>query len=102
MNKCVYPVKQNVVHCCTEETVQHVHPSHTTVKKHHIVKNEHVYPHTTSVENSVDYVNINKGTNNMPSNPGHHGHYHGMNKGMHHGMNHGHKHNKCNKCNKWC
>src|SRR5690625_6142644 len=61
VKQCVYPVKENVVHNCTEETVQHVHPSHTTVKNHHIIKNEHVYPHSTSVENSTECVDINCG-----------------------------------------
>jgi len=62
----VYPVKENVVLHCTEETVQHVHPSHTTIKHHHVVKNEHVYPHTTSVENSTESVDINKGNTFSP------------------------------------
>lgn len=57
----VYPVKENVVHCCTEETVKHVHPSHTTVMNHHLVKNEHVYPHSTSVQNTFNQVDVNGG-----------------------------------------
>lgn len=108
MNKCVHPVKENVVHCCTEETVQHVHPSHTTVKKHHIVKNEHVYPHSTSVENSVDCVDVNCGGWNQnghgqPPRPGNQmggANHYGKHPGMHHGMNHGMNHS--NKHNKWC
>lgn len=62
----VHPVKEDVVNCCTEETVQHVHPVHTTLKNHHLVKNEHVYPHSTSVENYCDCVDINKGGNCVP------------------------------------
>ena len=54
----IYPVKNNVVHKCTEETVKHIHPSHTTVMNHHLVKNEHFYPHTTSVKNTYDAVDI--------------------------------------------
>jgi len=54
----VHPVKENVVHCCTEETVQHVHPSHTTVMNHHLVKNEHFFPHTTSTENTFQEVDV--------------------------------------------
>lgn len=62
----VHPVKQNVVHNCSEETVKHVHPSHTTVMKHHLVKNEHVYPHSTSVQNTFDEVDVNLGSFNTP------------------------------------
>lgn len=54
----VHPVKENVVHCCTEETVKHVHPSHTTVVNHHLVKNEHVFPHSTSFENTFNEIDI--------------------------------------------
>lgn len=54
----VYPVKENVIHKCTEETVKHIHPSHTTVVNHHLVKNEHLFPHTTSVENTYDEVDV--------------------------------------------
>ena len=57
----VSPVQENVVHCCTEETVQHVHPSHTTVMNHHLVKNEHFYPHTTSTENTFQSIDVNGG-----------------------------------------
>lgn len=63
-NEIVYPVKNEVVDCYSEETVKHVHPSHTTVKNHHTIKNEHVYPHTTSVENIVNNVDINNGRPN--------------------------------------
>lgn len=57
----VYPTKENIVHCCTEETVKHIHPSHTTVMNHHLVKNEHEYPHTTSVENTYSEIDVNGG-----------------------------------------
>lgn len=60
-NQIIHPVKENVVHCCTEETVKHVHPSHTTIMNHHLVKNEHVYPHSTSVQNTFNEVDINAG-----------------------------------------
>ncbi|MGM8213146.1 CotD family spore coat protein [Virgibacillus sp. W0430] len=58
VKEVVYPVKQNMVHCCSEETIKHVHPMHTTVMNHHLVKNEHVYPHTTSYGNTVNEVDI--------------------------------------------
>lgn len=58
VKEIVYPVKQNTVHCCSEETIKHVHPSHTTVMNHHLIKNEHVYPHTTSFGNTVNQVNM--------------------------------------------
>src|SRR5690625_4867126 len=54
----VYPVKENVIHKCTEETVKHIHPSHTTIVNQHLVKNEHLFPHTTSVENTYDEVDV--------------------------------------------
>src|SRR5699024_1152301 len=99
VKQCVYPVKENVVHNCTEETVQHVHPSHTTVKNHHIIKNEHVYPHSTSVENSTECVDINCGgkcgnPEHARPRPGHH--HAGTHHNKHHGMNHWNKHK-----NKW-
>lgn len=58
----VYPVKQNVVHCCSEEVVKHIHPSHTTVVNHHLVKNVHEYPHSTSVANTCNEVDIYGGS----------------------------------------
>ncbi|WP_026909176.1 CotD family spore coat protein [Paucisalibacillus globulus] len=69
--KCiVYPTKHNVVHHCTEETIQHVHPSHTTVMNHHLIKNNHVFPHSTSVQNTVNSVNQFGGAFNVPAGPG--------------------------------
>jgi len=67
--KCiVYPVKENVVHKCTEETVEHIHPSHTTVMNHHLVKNKHFYPHSTSVQNTYNSVDEYGGSFNVPGN----------------------------------
>ncbi|GGA80764.1 CotD family spore coat protein [Ornithinibacillus halotolerans] len=69
--KCVvYPTKHNVVHHCTEETIQHVHPSHTTVMNHHLIKNQHVFPHSTSVQNTVNSVDIMGPSFNVPAGPG--------------------------------
>jgi spore coat protein D len=69
--KCVvYPTKHNVVHHCTEETVQHVHPSHTTVMNHHLIKNQHVFPHSTSVQNTVNSVDEYGGSFEVPAGPG--------------------------------
>ncbi|QTM99618.1 spore coat protein [Sediminibacillus dalangtanensis] len=64
----VYPTQENVVHHCTEETVEHIHPSHTTIMNHHLVKNQHVYPHSTSVGNTVDSVDQYGGSFNVPPN----------------------------------
>lgn len=58
VKEIVYPVKENVVECFSEETVKHVHPSHTTVVNHHLVKNEHVYPHSTSYENTYNEIDV--------------------------------------------
>lgn len=112
----IHPVKENVVHCCTEETVKHIHPSHTTVMNHHLVKNEHVFPHSTSVQNTFSEVNVNAGGrppfgggpgNQVggamnPGGPGqqvggaHHHHQQGMGCGCPpHGMHH------CGKPNHW-
>ncbi|HLR16145.1 MAG TPA: CotD family spore coat protein, partial [Bacillota bacterium] len=97
----VYPVKENVVNCCTEETVKHIHPSHTTVKNHHLIKNEHYYPHTTSTENFENEVDVQGAS----TGPGMGGPVMGMGPGSgnqvggamdgqgHHGNHHGH----CNK-----
>lgn len=58
VKEVVYPVQNNVVHKCSEETVQHIHPIHTTVMNHHLIKNEHLYPQTTSVENIYEEVDV--------------------------------------------
>ncbi|HLT54898.1 MAG TPA: spore coat protein [Bacillota bacterium] len=55
--KCiVHPVKHNTVHTCSESEVLHVHPSHTTVVNHHLVKNQHIFPHSTSFQNVTNSV----------------------------------------------
>lgn len=105
-NEIVYPVKENVVNCCTEETVKHIHPSHTTVKNHHLIKNEHYYPHTTSTENFENEVEV-QGASTGPGMGGGPGMGMGpgnqvggaMTPGGGHGHHHGHchKHNSC-KC----
>jgi len=58
VKEIVYPVKHNVVDCYSNETVKHVHPSHTTFVNHHLVRNEHIYPHSTSVKNTRRSVNV--------------------------------------------
>ncbi len=69
-NQVVHPTQENVVHQCSEETVQHIHPSHTTVVNHHLIKNQHVYPHSTSVQNTVNSVDEFGGAFNVPAAPG--------------------------------
>src|SRR5690625_1499637 len=61
-----HPVNQNVFHCNSEETIKHVHPSHTTVVNHHLINNEHVYPHSTSVDNTFSEVDVYGGSFNTP------------------------------------
>lgn len=56
----VHPTREDMVHCCSEEVVRHVHPSHTTVMNHHLIKNEHVYPHTVSQQYTQEETDINK------------------------------------------
>lgn len=65
----VHPVKQNVVNCCSEETVKQIHPSHTTVMNHHLVKNVHEYPHSTSTQNLYNEVDVYGGSFNVPNQP---------------------------------
>ncbi|MBM7569868.1 CotD family spore coat protein [Aquibacillus albus] len=65
----VYPTKYNEVHTCSESNVKHVHPAHTNVVNHHLVKNIHEYPHSTSYGNTVDSVNIYGGSYEVPSPP---------------------------------
>lgn len=63
----VYPTKNDVKNCYTEETVKHIHPSHTTIVNNHTIKNEHLFPHTTSCENRVREIDV-RGTNERPRN----------------------------------
>ncbi|WP_226034726.1 CotD family spore coat protein [Aquibacillus saliphilus] len=69
VNEVVYPTKYNVVNNCFENEVKHVHPSHTTVVNHHLQKNKHVYPHSTSVENTFNSVDVYGGAYNVPRPP---------------------------------
>lgn len=68
-NQIVYPTKYDTVHNCFETEVDHIHPSHTTVMNHHLIKNKHIYPHSTSVQNTYDSVNMYGGSFEVP-NPG--------------------------------
>jgi len=63
----VYPVQEEVKHGYSEETVRHVHPSHTTFVNNHTIRNEHVYPHSTSYETRVNEVDV-QGVNEGPGN----------------------------------
>ncbi|MDC3415336.1 CotD family spore coat protein [Aquibacillus salsiterrae] len=69
VEEVVYPTKYNEVHTCSENTVEHVHPSHTTVVNHHLIKNAHVYPHSTSYANEVDSVDFYAGSYHVPTPP---------------------------------
>lgn len=64
--RIVHPTKCNCVQHCSESVVEHVHPSHTTVMNHHVVKNKHVFPHSTSVQNSGSCVDEYGGAFNYP------------------------------------
>ncbi|MDL4840844.1 CotD family spore coat protein [Aquibacillus rhizosphaerae] len=65
----VYPTKYNQVDTCSENTVNHVHPSHTTVVNHHLTKNKHVYPHSTSYATDVNSVDVYGGSYQVPAPP---------------------------------
>src|SRR5699024_9473405 len=49
----VHPTKKNVKNVYTEETINHVYPSHTTVVNNHLVRNVFSYTHSTSYETRV-------------------------------------------------
>jgi spore coat protein D len=65
----VYPTKHNCVNKYSESTVNHVHPSHTTIMDHHVVKNNHIFPHSTSVQNTWNSVDQYGGSFEVPPNP---------------------------------
>ncbi|PWU68675.1 MULTISPECIES: CotD family spore coat protein [Gracilibacillus] len=65
----VCPTQYNQAHTCSESNVNIIHPSHTTVTNHHLVKNTHYYPHTTSYQNTMDEINVNGGANPPGFNP---------------------------------
>lgn len=56
--KIVYPTREEVKCTNSEETVCHIHPSHTRVINNHTVRNKHFYPHSTSYENRVREVDV--------------------------------------------
>ncbi|HLR42389.1 MAG TPA: CotD family spore coat protein [Pseudogracilibacillus sp.] len=63
--KIVYPTKEEVKNIYTEETVDHIHPSHTTVVNNHTVRNVHSYPHSTSHETRVREIDV-RGAQDRP------------------------------------
>ncbi|RLL43702.1 spore coat protein [Oceanobacillus piezotolerans] len=66
----VHPTMVNNVHTCSESTVKQVHPSHTNVINHHLVKNVHTFPHSTSFENVTNSVDIMGPSYEVPTPPG--------------------------------
>jgi spore coat protein D len=62
----VYPTKHCVKHNHIPHEVNHIHPSHTTIMNHHLVKNKHFFPHTQSVVNTVNTQNVNMGPGRPP------------------------------------
>lgn len=54
----VCPTKCNEVHTNSMNVTNYIHPSHTTYVNHHLQKNKHYYPHTTSYQNTFDQVNV--------------------------------------------
>ncbi|WP_138417043.1 CotD family spore coat protein [Aquibacillus sediminis] len=69
MDTVVYPTKYNEVHTCSENEVKHVHPSHTNVVNHHLTKNTHVYPHSTSYDSTFESVDVYGGSYQVPRPP---------------------------------
>lgn len=54
----VYPTRKNQVNTYSESIVEHIHPSHTNVVNHHTIRNQHLYPHSTSFQNRVNSVDM--------------------------------------------
>jgi len=54
----VYPTREDVKKTYSDETVRHIHPSHTRVINQHTIRNEHLYPHSTSYEERVNEVDV--------------------------------------------
>ncbi|MDM5187846.1 CotD family spore coat protein [Bacillus sp. DX4.1] len=50
----IHPTKQCVTHTFSTTVVPHVHPTHTTHVHHQQLKNQHLFPQTTSNVNVVD------------------------------------------------
>lgn len=65
----VCPTRYNQVNTCSQSQVNYVHPTHTAVMNHHLVKNVHYYPHTTSYHNRVSHVNLQGGAYPPPAAP---------------------------------
>ncbi|RDW17580.1 spore coat protein [Oceanobacillus arenosus] len=63
----VHPTKFNCVNQFSESVVNQVHPSHTTVMNHHLVKNIHTFPHSTSVQNTANSVDQYGGSFQVPA-----------------------------------
>src|SRR5690554_6856568 len=62
----VYPTREDVRKTYSEETVRHIHPSHTRVINYHTIRNVHSYPHTTSYEERVNQVDVRGVRNGGP------------------------------------
>lgn len=126
----VYPTKHKKVDTFSESIVEHIHPTHTTVVNHHLIKNQHLYPQSTSYQNTVNSVDMHSPPFQVPSpgqvggamspgygpgqvggamSPGYGpgqvggamGHGHCC-KPQHGGMQHGHHHGKHHHWNKHC
>ncbi|HLS59704.1 MAG TPA: CotD family spore coat protein, partial [Virgibacillus sp.] len=69
-------------------------PSHTTVVNHHLIKNKHVFPHTTSEKDTVESVDVAGNSFNGPGGMGSHHHHH-------HQHEHGHGKCHCKNKHKW-
>ncbi len=101
----VYPVRENVKCTYSDETVRHVHPSHTRVINNHTIRNEHLYPHSTSYENRVREVDVRGASQGPGSGVGGAGNY-GNNYGGSGYNNYGNNvggagSNRCNSGNNW-
>lgn len=59
--KIVYPTREEVKNRYTEETVNHIFPTHTTVVNNHTIRNVYSYPHSTSYETRVREVDVRGG-----------------------------------------
>lgn len=58
----IHPAMNNTVNTFSSTLVPHVHPQHTTIVNHHVMKHAHLYPQTTSYANTTSNVDLGTAT----------------------------------------
>lgn len=54
----MHPAMNNTVNTYSSTLVPHVHPQHTTIVNHHVMKHAHLYPQSTSYANTSSNVDL--------------------------------------------